>query len=257
MEANPPSQVSTTEIKYKNNKTTPSNKLLLKSAWTRHDVYSDNAKAAQNRFLQVREWIIGLNVVAVFLAVSYAELSKFHIEFLDKGQNLISLTKNLERLTGFCLILIPIVISALLAFAVKFDKGNNWVLLRGSAEALKMEIFYYRTQVGEYVSNRDGVLARKIKLISERLKGSAVHQTALSPYEEEQSLSWKSGWVIDRARYIGQCLGKLGKRLKRFFFGGRNEPTEREKVSYLNSMVCNLGSVHHSPPTRDPALRPT
>ena len=28
-------------------------------------------------------------------------------------------------------------------------------------------------------------------------------------------------------------------------------------VSYLNSMVCNLGSVHHSPPTRDPALRPT
>ena len=76
MEANSPSQASSAEIRSKNNKTTLSNKLLLESAWTRHDVYSDNAKAAQNRFLKVRRWIISLNVVAVFLAVFHAELGK-------------------------------------------------------------------------------------------------------------------------------------------------------------------------------------
>ncbi len=101
---------------------------------------------------------------------------------------LTDLPRTVTQSLKLCLIIVPILISILLAGSVKFGKGNSWILLRGSAEALKREIFLYRTRVGSYRENRDALLAYQIKLISERLKGSPVHHTCLSPYETETSV---------------------------------------------------------------------
>ena len=42
------------------------------------------------------------------------------------------------------IIVIPIVTAILLAYYNKFRPANKWILLRGSAEAIKREIYRYR-----------------------------------------------------------------------------------------------------------------
>ena len=46
------------------------------------------------------------------------------------------------------IIVIPIVTAILLAYYNKFRPANKWILLRGSAEAIKREIYRYRPARG-------------------------------------------------------------------------------------------------------------
>lgn len=162
--------VITVENKLKDQPNIP----LLKSAWKRQQIYSKNASAAQKHFIGLRLWILSLSVASAVLAIAHAELGKILGE-----------THKAVLIINFCLLLVPIITSVLLAGALKFDKGNNWILLRGNAEAIKREIYLYRTRVGNYRENRNAELARRIKIISERLRGSSVHQTCFNPYEAE------------------------------------------------------------------------
>jgi hypothetical protein len=50
----------------------------------------------------------------------------------------------------FPIIVVPIIISVLLGYYNKFRLGTKWVLLRGSAEAIKREIYCYRSRTGVY-----------------------------------------------------------------------------------------------------------
>ncbi|NEO99797.1 MAG: DUF4231 domain-containing protein [Symploca sp. SIO2E9] len=149
---------------------------VLKHAWERQGTYGKNAKAAQTRFFQLRIGILVLSVLATLLAVTHSVIKEM---CLDPQETI--------KIIHWLLLLVPITLSVLLAGAVKFDKGNNWILLRGSAELLKKEIFCYRAGIGNYSdrNSRDSVLASKVKLISQRLKGTPIHQTSLSPYEGE------------------------------------------------------------------------
>jgi hypothetical protein len=173
----------------------PPNSVLLGNAWQRQQTYSKNATASQNRFNSLRLSVIALSVTATILAVIHAELEVYPYNpprFLTGSLNdfltsasFLETIKIITGVTKFFLLLVPIVVSVLLAGAVKFDKGTNWLLLRGSSEALKREIYLYRTRAGRYSRNRDTELARRIKIISERLKGSPVHQTCFDPYEHK------------------------------------------------------------------------
>ncbi|WP_169615864.1 DUF4231 domain-containing protein [Nodosilinea sp. P-1105] len=195
---------------------------LLKSAWERHEVYSKNATNAQRRFLAVERLITLLGVLVVVLAVAQPVVlsqivQAFGAEVLDDIHNQLpqTLVRQYPLLASlnFLLIVLPITMTALRAFAVKFNRGNSWVLLRGNAESLKMEIFYYRTRVKRYKANRHAELAEKMQLISERLKGSVVHQKALYPYEDQQHSQLKLGvvlrlgkWVLTWAhRFVNSC----------------------------------------------------
>jgi len=198
---------------------------LLEYAWERHDTYSDNASNAQKRFFFIRRLLAYLSVTVVVLSVTQPILENrittnaFGFEADNPVGKLSLLALFNEAFEGFqlsnpstwgarfywlgglalvdfLLILLPIFATGLLAFAVKFDRGNNWVLLRGNSESLKMEIFYYRTRVRQYKRNRNAVLAEKIQLISERVKGSTVHQAALSPYEGQAKTRVKKGVLI-------------------------------------------------------------
>jgi len=44
----------------------------------------------------------------------------------------------------------PVAISIVGAYNSHFREGNKWILLRGAAEAMKREIFRFRTQAGAY-----------------------------------------------------------------------------------------------------------
>ncbi|NEO29105.1 MAG: DUF4231 domain-containing protein [Symploca sp. SIO3C6] len=149
---------------------------VLQHAWERQSTYGKNAKASQSRFFCLRIGILVLSVLATLLAVTHSVIG----EILGNSHAAI-------KVIHLFLLLVPIILSVLLAGAVKFDKGNNWILLRGSAELLKKEIYCYRARVGNYsdLNSRDALLANKVKLISQRLKGTPIHYTSLSPYEGE------------------------------------------------------------------------
>ncbi|MBE9065759.1 DUF4231 domain-containing protein [Leptolyngbya cf. ectocarpi LEGE 11479] len=150
--------------------TASANHELLKAAWQRQQSYSKNASRHQQRFLFLRTVLAILGILVVLLAV---------VETYNFAQSWNTL---IDRI----LLILPIAITALVAFSARFDRGQNWVLLRGSAESLKTEIYYYRTQVKPYNGdNRGVVLSARIQQISASLKGSPVHHGALAPYENE------------------------------------------------------------------------
>lgn len=159
----------------------------LEDAWQSFAKYDKNAVKAQKRFILQQKLILGLGVTATTLAVAYSTLDR--IAETGEGGWLQPLANEpLLQVMHGCVIIIPIVLSVLIAGSVKFNMGISWVMLRSSAEALKKEIFRYRLRVGEYYQedgnpdSRDVHLARKVKQISKRLMETQVNQTGLEPY---------------------------------------------------------------------------
>jgi hypothetical protein len=88
----------------------------------------------------------------------------------------------------YLVIVVPIAVSILQAAVAEFKGGINYILLRGSAEALKREIYRYRTRVGIYSpaktksEPREAKLARKVKTIGGQLMKTEANQGSLRPY---------------------------------------------------------------------------
>lgn len=91
---------------------------------------------------------------------------------------------------------VPVIVAILLTASNQFKNRRKWILLRSSAEAIKTEIFRYRTRVGDYADDnksetlpneassnsrrsRDAVLAQKIVEISDRLMRTEVNTGSL------------------------------------------------------------------------------
>ncbi|MDM8547474.1 SLATT domain-containing protein [Candidatus Venteria ishoeyi] len=146
------------------------------------------------------------------------------------------------------IILVPIIVTALLAAANRFNNGNKWLALRSSAEAVKREIFRYRAQAEIYFpvagekKNQEIKLDDRLKLISDQLMQSEVNLSALhpspnnipprnsiaeaddgySPLSPEQYLSYRLENQLNY--YVGKTV-KLEKKLYRlqiwiYIFGG-------------------------------------
>jgi len=152
----------------------------LKMAWERFALHDDNAVHQRKKFERAQRWILFLGVTGTLLALAQTQL------------RMLGLLDDLERLDQglhYAIVAIPITTSALLAAVHRFKAGNKWVLLRGSAEAIKREVFRYRTRAGIYSyqqttnTSREVKLARKVKSISRQLMETEVNVSALRPYE--------------------------------------------------------------------------
>ena len=158
------------------------NEVLLADIWRAFAIYDRSAINAQKRFLFLRLWILRLSVVVTCVAVFHSQFPNILVintSFLI--QLIPEFPKTIDILQIF-VILIPISVSILLAGAVKFDRGINWILLRVSAEIIKQEIYQYRTQVGDYNDKniRDIKFAQEIQNINERLMKTQVNQSGLA-----------------------------------------------------------------------------
>lgn len=95
---------------------------------------------------------------------------------------------------------VPVIVSVLMTASNQFKNRRKWILLREGAEAIKQEMFRYRTRIGEYADEdksatpsketdanaylaRDIVLANKLVAITERLMRTEVNAASLQ-YEE-------------------------------------------------------------------------
>ncbi|MDA0269358.1 MAG: DUF4231 domain-containing protein [Cyanobacteria bacterium] len=205
----------------------PNANKLLKAAWQRQAAYDQNASRYQRRFVFIRTLLSVLSVAVVILAVMEGQKFETPWGLLDTPWDL----------TGKGLLLLPVTITALLAFSVRFDRGQNWVLLRGNAESLKMEIYYYRTRVGAYQHHRNEALSKRIKQISEGLKGSPIHQGALSPYEEELDSPFRIGIIIRLVSGIAKGISGLVDRLWAVLFQFK---VEKARASPENDYYSDL-----------------
>src|SRR5205823_5672941 len=174
------------------------NKILLRAAWQRFATYDANAGRLQKAFKNIQFWILVLGLIAVFLAL----FEKQGVE-LVKRQQVKALTghsqpaetakpyQRLENALGWLrypIIVIPIVTAILLAYYNKFRPANKWILLRGSAEAIKREIYRYRSRTGDYsegrltTNSRDDVFHERLEPVSRRLMQTDVNHGGLEPY---------------------------------------------------------------------------
>jgi hypothetical protein len=161
----------------------PDHNPTLEDAWRLFATYDHNSNLTRNRFRRVRIVILALGIVATSLALLYQV-------FLPAGQPILLFGKfSLNLIIRFLVVLLPISVSAFLTISSKFERGVNWILLRGSAEAVKHEIFKFRSRTDIYndeslqEGSREVKLARKIKSINERLMKTEVNQFGLQSYK--------------------------------------------------------------------------
>lgn len=152
----------------------------LEDAWQRFAEYDHNANLARDRFGVLRRWILILGVLATTLAITHAlYLKSAEQEFL----------MSLEKVSRWLVLLLPITISVLLTGINKFEGGVNWIILKGSSEALKKEIYRFRTRTGGYSGmqvaedTQEMILAKRVRSIGERLMKTEVNQSGLQEYK--------------------------------------------------------------------------
>jgi tetratricopeptide (TPR) repeat protein len=129
----------------------------LDIAWQRQVELSTKADEASRRYLRLRDWVIALGVLATLLAI----LTDVHSGSKPLGQMVDSIFR-----VG--LILAPIIATAVLAFANKFQQGERWLALRTGAEEIKKEIFLYRT-ILQYQEKREQWLSERVADIQRRV----------------------------------------------------------------------------------------
>lgn len=151
----------------------------LKNAWRIFAEYDENAKLQQKDFNWLQKWVLALGVIATVLVLSQNQFrSFFQVDTLQ------------DSAISLAIIILPITISILVAARNQFKFGNKWVLLRGGAEAIKREIYSYRTNSSNYGEkqrgslSRDQVLGTRIEAITRQLLQSEVNLSAIQPYIE-------------------------------------------------------------------------
>jgi hypothetical protein len=112
---------------------------LLELAWKHFALYDKHAIRLQDNFNKFQIVILSLGVIATALALSQTQFKPS-----------LDLNPILNELLKFILIALPITISVMLAASNRFRLGTKWVLLRASAEAIKSEIYHYRTRAHLY-----------------------------------------------------------------------------------------------------------
>lgn len=171
---------------------------LLHDAWQRFATYDANGGRLQKAFKNIQFWILVLGLIAVFLAVFEKQalelVRRQQVKALTEHSQPAESAKPYQRLENalgwlrYPIIVIPIVTAILLAYYNKFRPANKWILLRGSAEAIKREIYRYRCRTGDYskdsltTNSRDDMFHDRLEPVSRRLMQTDVNHGALTPY---------------------------------------------------------------------------
>jgi hypothetical protein len=159
-------------------------KRILAQAKERETIYAVMAEEHQKIFKRLQLWIISLGVLATALALSQTQLESL---------GWLKANTIWDGLFHFFVVLVPIVVTVLLGITTYFKWGDKWVSLRNSREALKQEIYSYRTHTGIYYDEEkptaeehsqaqklaEQKLIEQVKIIAQRLMQTEVSMSAL------------------------------------------------------------------------------
>ncbi len=130
----------------------------LELAWQEFALLDHNACREQTDFRRMQLVILTLAVMGTLLAVTQGTIEAAGVlrnHWVRDGLH-------------YAIILVPITLAALLTAVARFGSGNKWLVLRGSAEAVKREIFRYRARVVVYSDAGNSKTPRQVRL-SERI----------------------------------------------------------------------------------------
>jgi hypothetical protein len=127
----------------------------LAEAWRQRDLVAAAARREQREFHTGLSWLLLLGLGLTFLVVSKASLD---------AVGLATVSPWADNILGFVIIVLPITTTILSTAAGRFRPSNRWILLRGTSESLKHEIFRYRVRAGIYSPEQTRRVPREVKL---------------------------------------------------------------------------------------------
>ena len=156
---------------------------VLTQAWEHFADYDFNATLQQGRFDRLQLAILLLGVAGTALAIAQQVYAP-----RDANGNLTRVDAGGARLLGWwavhhLLIIIPILLTVLVAAANRFKQGSKWLLLRAGAEAIKREIYRYRAHAMYYKQDAEQQLSQRVEDITRRTMRTEVNTSALRPYD--------------------------------------------------------------------------
>jgi hypothetical protein len=157
---------------------------VLALAWENFATYDLNANYQQRKSNRTTYSIIALGVVGTVLAVVQQLLygqSKLAFDNLTWGTFW-------PWMLHYSLLIIPILLTILVAAAYKFKISSKWFVLRAGAEALKGEIYTYRTRALDYKKNAAQQLAIRMGEITKRTMQSEASGSHLKVYDKALGL---------------------------------------------------------------------
>jgi len=217
----------------------------LRPAWQQFASYDENAGRQQRSFKKIQTWIVGLGILATFLAVSQSQL-----KMAADPQNLLHF---LIKPLHYPIVVVPILISILVAAANRFKEGSKWVLLRAGAEAVKGAIYRYRAgavlgddEQSDSPGSRQAELARQVEVISRRLMQTEVNLSAIRPYSGPIPPKMYGAAELDDGfspltpeRYL---TVRLGDQLKYYRLKSNSLERQLKKLSWLIYIFGGVGT---------------
>jgi hypothetical protein len=170
---------------------------LLLNAWDCYDEYNHKSNRLQVWFKRIQLAILLAGVAAVLLVAMQKQAEFFAAQSDARAAKVgtdisgaTAATAEAERyrrgaeVLHWMVLCVPLLLSGLIAAAHTFRPGDKWVLLRGGAEAVKRQIFRFRTRTGDYAGTAgspspEQVLFERLSAINDRLKQSEVSKCAL------------------------------------------------------------------------------
>ncbi|MEA3210517.1 MAG: hypothetical protein QOE70_3574 [Chthoniobacter sp.] len=238
--------------------------LLLTEAWHRYAKLDHNANLLQKRFRRLQFWILALGIIAVLLVAVQKQIEfGFGTPALPSAiaaekdvpkrealeAELARRTKAIETL-HWLILGMPILMSGLIAAAHSFRPGDRWVLLRGGAEAIKREIYRFRSGTGDYRPGGSEVrpadrLFEQISSVGQRLIRTEIGRVGLRrPRGEVLPFRERSGKVIDDGLSALEPERYLNLRLEdQLRFYGRRTGTFGRSIWWSTVTILFLGAV--------------
>lgn len=199
---------------------------VLYQAWETFADYDLNAMLQQQKFDRMQATILALGVFATTLAVIKQLFAP-----PDTSVNYSSPWWWLRHL----LIILPILLTVLITAANRFKHGNQWLFLRASAEAIKREIYRYRTRTTYYGGwlpdqpSPEQQLSRKVQDITQAAMETEANLSTLEPYDKAKGfppyLKGEDGFskltpdryievrLEDQLNYFNRSAIRIGRRL--------------------------------------------
>ena len=242
--------------------------------------YDLNAIIHQRIFNRRQILILVLGVVAVLLALTQAELvgtdAPLSMEGAESLEEVVAEAEaTLPSLSGsardslqavittqkeaiqdtklfhwfrYGIIIVPILISLLVAVSNKLKAGSKWILLRSAAESVKREIFLYRASAGLYNARtmkagmtRDIRLAEQLKSISGRLMKTVANEAGIARHtpskEQDEAIYVKATDINTAAEYMEV---RLEDQLN--YFADRSDDMAL-RLKYLQWLIYIAGGV--------------
>lgn len=144
---------------------------VLKDAWRQFATYDHLAARLRTAFTRFQAWILLLGVLATLLGLIQAQVGNDALHW--------------------AVATVPIVAAVLVAVAGRRAVGQRWVMLRAAAEAIKSEIYRYRTLAAgrarraahDKQAGRQHDLAAHLDYIETRLMHTDASSGPLTPYD--------------------------------------------------------------------------